>query len=181
MLTPKLLPVLALALSACAAPDPPERAPADTLASAATARPLPSRDDFLREGLLPIGDSRASLVDTLGEPDSLHSRVVPNRHVPGVQDTLFTLFYPTLTARLHRPGGGRDILAGIEVADNRHLRHPVIGATRARVEEAFGAPDQVEGGRLIFACRSCTGAEEPFELIVENGVVPRVRFPYYVD
>ena len=171
---------LALAISGCGTPDARETAPPDT-AAAPPAAPLPSRDDFLRHGLVPVGDTRAAIAARLGEPDSVHSEVVPNRHVAGVQDTLFTLFYPRLTARLHRPGGGSDILAGVEVSDDRYLRFPLIGAARQRVEEAFGAPEHAEGGRLTFACRTCVGAEEPFEVLLEEGRVRSVRFPYYVD
>ena len=174
------LVALALALSGCGTPDARKTAPPDTVAFAPLA-PLPSRDDFLRQGLIPVGDTRAEIVTRLGEPDSLRAEVVRNRHVPGVEDTLFTLFYPQLTARLHRPGGGGDILAGIEVWDDRHLRYPLIGATRERVEEAFGAPEHAVGDRLTFACRTCVGADEPFEVLLEEGRVRSVRFPYYVD
>lgn len=174
---------LTILFVACAAPDPPEAAQADSAAQTPPARPvaLPDRDTFRREGLVPLGDSRATLAETLGEPDSVRTAVVPNRHLPEVRDTLFAVHYPGLVVSLHRPGGGGDMLSGVQVRDNRYLRYPVIGATLREVETAFGPANQVEDGRYSYACRVCGPVDEPFEMIVEDGRVQGVRFAYYVD
>jgi hypothetical protein len=117
----------------------------------------------------------------LGEPDSATAEEIPNRHVPGVMDTIFTIYYTDLSARFHRPGGGGDLLSMVQVADNRHLRYPVIGSDLATVEGAFGPPDAVSDSSVTYRCTTCQAGDDPVELALVDGEVRRVRFNYYVD
>lgn len=111
------------------------------------------------------------------------ARVVPNRHVPGVRDTLFELFYPGLRVGIHHPGGGRDLLSSVVVAEDRYLGFPRlgIGTTEEEVREALGVPEAAAGDSLTYLCRTCPGAEEPVTFVLEDGRVVRIRFDYYVD
>lgn len=174
----------AILAAACTAADrPAEDRDQPAGPGAAPARdPLPALEGFAREGLISIGATRAEIVARLGEPDSARTAVVPNRHRPGVQDTLFTLHYPALVARIHTPGGGRDLLSSVEVTDDRHLRDPLLGATRAEVEAAWGAPREVRDGWWVYDCASCGEADSPLELAFsDDDRVRAVRFTYYVD
>lgn len=176
-----------VSLAACGEAAPPEGGappdPAPAAGQAAGSAPPPSVEDLTRRGLLPLGGSREEIAATLGPPDSVAFRVVPNRHVPGVRDTLFDLFYPDLRIGIHHPGGGRDLLSSVVVASDRYLRfpRPGIGATREEVREALGAPQEAAGDSLTYLCRACPGAEEPVTFVFEDGRVVRIRFDYYVD
>jgi hypothetical protein len=139
---------------------------------------------IVRQGLRPLGESRAEIARQLGEPDSVTSRVVPNRHIPGVQDTLFTLYYPGLIAHLHRPGSSGEFLTDAIVTSNRYLRYPAvgIGATHQQLQGALGLPDEVPDSVYVYTCHTdCMGAEEPVRFFLQNGRVQRIRFSYYVD
>ena len=142
---------------------------------------LPDRDTFVTEGLAAHAGSRAALRAHLGEPDSVEREIVPNRHVPGMQDTLLTVVYPEVIAHLHRPGGGGELLSHVRVESNEHLRHPLIGVTVAQLEAAFGAPDDASDSSLVYHCASCQGGDDPVEILLREGVVHAVRFNYYVD
>lgn len=143
----------------------------------------PSRDEFVEHGLRPLGESRAELRQSLGEPDSISARVVPNRHVPGAHDTLFTVHYPGLVAHLHRPGPGGEMLAGAEVTDNRYLRYPQvgIGATPRELQGALGLPDEPPDSVYTYSCHACEGVVEPVRLFLRDGRVRRIVFSFYVD
>lgn len=153
------------------APLPPPAGPAD----------LPSLEAFIRDGLSVPAESRASLRDALGDRDSIASEVIPNRHVPGVVDTLFTVYYPGLEVHIHRPGPGGELLSSVDVASNRYLHYPVIGAAGSAIEEAFGAPDDRAPGTLTYLCTTCIAGDNPVHIFLENGRVAGVQFNYYVD
>ena len=142
---------------------------------------LPSRDEFVQDGLRPEFASPSALESSLGKPDSVRSQPVANRHVPDVTDTLSAIHYPGLTLETHRPGGGEDIVAAVDVRENRYLAYSLIGRTRQEVEAEFGPPGEIRDGRYVYLCGSCPGVENPVELIFERDQVRRVRFTYYVD
>lgn len=142
---------------------------------------LPDREEFVRNGLIHPGETRAALAERLGPPDSIHFEVVANRHVPNVTDSLFTVHYRDLTAGIHRPGSGGELLSSVEVTGNRHLRHPVIGMDAAAMLAAFGPPDERTDSTLTYRCTTCIAGDDPVIFTLESGEVRRVRFGYYVD
>jgi hypothetical protein len=176
-----LLSIVFLACSGGTASDrpPDERDGGDTPAAEAAA--LPDREEFVTRGLGIDAGTRESLRAALGEPDSLGAEVLPNRHVPGVMDTIYTVIHSDLTARIHHPGGGGDLLSSVEVSANRHLRYPVIGLDVARIDAAFGRPDEASDSSLTYSCTSCVAGDDPVQLLFAEGKVRRVRFNYYVD
>ena len=143
--------------------------------------PLPDRDVFVTEGLAPHAGSRAALRARLGEPESVVREVVPNRHVPDVQDTLLTVLYPEVIANLHKPGGGGELLSSVRVESNEHLRYGLIGESLSEIDAAFGAPDDASDSSLVYRCATCEGADDPVEILIRDGIVHAVRFNYYVD
>jgi hypothetical protein len=171
-----------LVLLGCGGAAPDESQPEPVDAGGTTAQPsLPDREEFVRAGLIPPGSTRAELAEGLGSPDSIDFEVVPNRHVPGAMDTLFTVHYPELVAGIHRPGPGGELLSSFEVSANRHLRYPIIGAPGATVEAAFGPPDERTDSTLTYRCTTCIAGDDPVLLFLQNRDVDRVRFSYYVD
>jgi len=172
------LVLVATTLSACA-PDPePE---AEPRAAEPVVGALPSRTEFVDNGLLFVPEDRASLQVRLGPPDSVSQKVIANRHVPGVRDTIFIYHYPQMTVGFHHPGGGRDLLSSVEVRSNDHLRYPLLGLTRDAIDGAFGAPDEASDSSLTYYCTSCIAGDDPVEIVFVNGEARRVRFSYYVD
>lgn len=126
--------------------------------------------------------TRDSLVRKFGTPDSIGSEVIPNRHVPGVVDTIFTLYYSGLVATVHKPGGGHDMLSAAVISHNRYLRTPVIGVTATDVAKAYGSPDWSSDSSITYNCvGSCIAVEDPVEFIFAGSRVRRVRLSYYVD
>jgi hypothetical protein len=183
---PLTLPLflLFLFLACKGAPAPDEAPPAVSTPSDSTeASPstLPDREEFVLRGLRTAAASRAALAETLGEPQNIVAEVVPNRHVAGVLDTIFTVHYPDLTARIHRPGGGGEMPSSVEVASNRHLRYPAIGIGRDAIEEAFGTPDEASDSSATYICTSCIAGDDPVRFIFSDDRVRLVQFSYYVD
>lgn len=154
-----------------AVPSPPPAVPGD----------LPSREEFVRGGLALAAWSRASLREALGEPDSIASEVIPNRHLPGAIDTLFIVYYPELAVHIHRPGPGGELVSSAYVGSNQYLKYPVIGVAEGAIETAFGPPDEESGDTLTYLCTNCIAADDPVHLFLERGRVEGVRFNYYVD
>ena len=179
---PLCLLFLFVACKGAPAPDeatPSVSSPSDSTEASPSA--LPDREEFVLRGLRTAAASRAELAETLGEPQKVVAEVIPNRHVPGVIDTLFTINYPDLTARIHRPGGGGELLSNVEVASNRHLRYPAIGIGRDAIEEAFGAPDEASDSSATYNCTSCIAGDDPVRFIFSDDRVRLIQFSYYVD
>lgn len=154
----------------------------DGVADEAAERPaLPGRVVFVDSALAVRPESRAELQALLGAPDSTQMEVVPNRHVPGVLDTLYTVHYSDLVARFHHPGGGGDLLSMVEVTHDRHLRYPVLGRSVTDVDAAFGRPDEASDSSLTYYCTTCEAGHDPVELIFHELAVRSVRFSFYVD
>lgn len=179
-----MVAAIGAALVACApasVPEPGSRGEGEAVADSAEVVALPSRTEFVNRGLAVPVDSREDLRSRLGAPDSLAEEVVPNRHVPGVMDTIYTLYYPEVVARIHHPGGGGDLVSMVEVGSNRHLRFPILGLSVDRVDEAFGRPDEASDSSLVYYCASCVAGNDPVEIVFVDGEAKRVRFNYYVD
>lgn len=130
------------------------------------------------------GASRIGLVRALGRPDSIASDPIPNRHVPGLIDTIVTFHYRDLVATFHRPGGGGEILASLVVTGNRHLQCPAIGQPTRDVEARFGSPDERSDTSFTYLDLAQTevgAGGDGVEFFHAAGRVHRVRLYYYVD
>lgn len=126
--------------------------------------------------------TRDSLIRKFGPPDSIRSEAIPNRHMSGITDTIFTVFYRDLVATVHKPGGGSDMFSGAWIAHNRYLRTPMIGMAAADVERLYGRPESRTDSSIAYACMgSCTAVEDPVEFVLAGNRVQRVRLSYYVD
>ena len=177
-----LLVALLVVVAGCGPSEPRDEGPPEEAEqSVAPSAALPSRGEFVENGLQLPGNTRADFLAALGDPNRIVSEAVPNRHVPGVTDTLFTLYYPDLIAHIHLPGPGGELVSSVEVSDNWHLRHAVIGQTPGAIESAFGPPDQRTDTTFTYLCTTCVAADNPVELVIRDGRVQRVRFNYYVD
>ena len=149
--------------------------------------PPPSADDFVRDGLLLPGQTRAELLVALGEPRQRQVVPMENRHDPAITDTIVAWTYPGVVFHLHQVGsGGPEFLTDVEVMDNRYLRFPGagIGVAREEVRAVMGPPHEEapDPSEDIYLCRSCEGPYEP--VIFRYGTDGRVRsilFSFYVD
>jgi hypothetical protein len=125
--------------------------------------------------------TRERLRNRFGPADSTELTTQPNRHVEGVTDSLFTVYYPRLTVRLHKPGGDEALVSHATVEDNRYLAFPRIGigAWADSVSAALGPPTERSADRLTYICGM--GAEQPVHFELQEGRVARVIIDYYVD
>ena len=187
----RALPALVLwwvvvAVSACGGRgEPPPGSRVTGAGSDARRAPAASADAFVLSGLVPLGGSRAEIRAALGEPADSSREVVPNRHVPGVMDTLIVLDYPGLAIHLHRPGGegAGDMVSGVTVRDERWLSFssPTLGSTIEELEARLGAPAEVDGDGFTYRCSGCEMAETSVHFLILDGRVREIRFLYYVD
>lgn len=171
---------LAIALAVCigCGGATPER---DAAAPLLPADQLPDRAEFIDGGLGVTARSRTELQSLLGPADSVTAEEIANRHVPGMRDTIYTLYHPGRMTRIHHPGGGGDLLSMVEVSDNRHLRYPILGLEVEALQIAFGPPDQSSDSSVVYRCISCVAGDDPVEFLLEGDTVRRVRFHFYVD
>jgi hypothetical protein len=125
--------------------------------------------------------TRGELIQAYGAPDSMHTSTEPNRHVPGVVDSLFRVFYRGLTAGFRKPGGGSDLITQMEATDNRYLGYPSIGigARRDRLIQVVSDTYLVTDDRVEYDCGM--GANEPVTFWLVAGQIRRVSKTYYVD
>jgi hypothetical protein len=156
---------------------------ADAEAEAARAEALPPGCEALEQTLLRFEPTRAALANRVGPPDSMELVTQPNRHVEGVTDSLFTIYYPGLVAGVHKPGGGEDLVSHVSVTDNRYLAFPRIGigAQQDSVIAALGPPTEgrADGSVLTYNCGM--GPDQPVTFHLQGGRVSRITIEYYVD
>lgn len=142
-------------------------------------------DAYADRGLLIPADSRQTFRATLGEPDSVVTALVTNRHDPSVTDTVVALYFAELSAVIWRPGheGAKDLVEQVEVRANRYLRWPSLGIdARARgIIAALGPPREQSITRLVYRCGSAEAETEPLVFELAAGRVRRVVFSWYVD
>jgi hypothetical protein len=148
--------------------------------------PPPSADDFIRDGLLLPGETRAELEEALGEPTERQVVPMENRHDPAITDTIVAWTYPGVVFHLHRVGsGGPEFLTDVEVMDNRYLRFPGvgIGVAREEVRAAMGPPqEEANPSEDIYLCRNCEGPDEPVTFRYgPDGRVRSILFSFYLD
>ncbi|NIQ59728.1 MAG: hypothetical protein GWN71_42250, partial [Gammaproteobacteria bacterium] len=146
--------------------------------------PSERRDAWLRSAFLPSTATPADIVERFGEPDRRTATPTANRHVPGQTDSIVTLEYDRgLRLELYSVAGGRDLLREAEVTAPGILESDVVdvGVAWAVITRRMGQPQGRRGGMPYYLCGSCMGAEEPVFFAVEDGVVRRIRFSYYVD
>lgn len=142
---------------------------------------LPATCDDLAAVMLDPVPMRDRLQSRFGPADSLEVTTQPNRHLEGVTDSIFTVHYPGLTVRLHKPGGAEALVSHVTVGDNRYLAFPRIGigAPEDSVVAALGPPTDRTTHRLTYSCG--IGAEQPVHFELDRGRVARVTIDYYVD
>lgn len=137
---------------------------------------------FRARGLLIEGRSRRELRAELGEPEERDRETEPNRHAPHRVDTLWTLVYEGVEARI-RTAGGRDLAEGITVTDNRHLRfrEPAMGTPPQKLSDLLGEAEEHRGGDRQYRCVQGPGPEAPVTFLVEEARVAGITWHFYVD
>jgi hypothetical protein len=142
---------------------------------------LPAGCEGLDEQILAVQPTRAMLQARFGAPDSMIATAQPNRHVEGVTDSLFTIFYNGLTVDVHMPGGGSDMPVHVDVEHNRYVAFPRIGigAAADSVIAALGPPTRREDAALVYDCGEAV--EQPVRFALSGGRVSRITIAYYVD
>jgi hypothetical protein len=141
------------------------------------------RDDVVEHGLLAT-DSRLEVAARFGQPDSMTSRSVINRHIPSQTDSIVDLFYPGLHLTYYVVGeGAKEFLQTAVVSDNRYLKYPQvgIGAPEAAVLNKLGEPGAREPGKYRYDCARCIGEESPAYFYFDRGKVKRIEYSFYVD
>ncbi|CAN5715864.1 hypothetical protein BH23GEM9_BH23GEM9_35730 [soil metagenome] len=182
MLALALLPAV-LAVPGCNRPVPPSGD------AASVAPPLGEESEvarFFRLGPPQTGSSRAAIMSTLGEPDSVESVTVANRHDPSVTDSIFTLHYDGISAVVYRAGyDGKEILVALDITDARHLQAsaPVrIGTTSEDVVATLGEPSGSSAEHLEYTCEECLiSGHETVRFLLHRGAVSRIEVRYWID
>jgi len=141
---------------------------------------------FFRYGPVTLGETSAAVRAALGQPDSVVTAPVPNRHDPAVTDSLSTLYYRGLRAEFFRAGyDGRELLSALDIFDDRYLRpdSPLrMGMAEAEVRLALGEPSTAAGGVLGYVCSSCDAAgNDVLELRLLRGQLQRITLRYWLD
>lgn len=141
------------------------------------------RDDVVEHGLL-ASDSRLEVAGRFGQPDSMTSRSVMNRHIPSQADSIVDLFYPGLHLTYYVVGEGKkEFLQTAVVSDNRYLKYPQVGIGTAEeaVLRLLGEPSEREPGKYRYDCARCIGADSPVYLYFDRGKVQRIEYSFYLD
>ena len=158
-------------------------APAATGTPAATGAAPHARDRWLQETLRAARLDRAALIGELGAPRRLVRHPQPNRHDPGVTDTLVELVYDDARFVYYVvTAGGGELLDFAEVHSDRHLRltPPGIGTTNDSLRAWWGAPVAVTDSTFEYDCSACE-VPHPATFVLRDGAVRAIRFDLYVD
>jgi hypothetical protein len=141
------------------------------------------RDDFVEHGLLAAA-SRLKVAAQFGQPDSMRSRSVINRHIPSQTDSIIDLFYSGVHLTYYVVGEGKkEFLQTAVVFDNRYLKYPQVGVgtPEVAVRRMLGEPSEREPGKYRYDCARCIGEESPAYFYFDRGRVQRIEYSFYVD
>ncbi len=135
-----------------------------------------------------FGESRAAIIDRLGEPDAIKTRTIPNVHVEGAVDTAVTLRYPDRRFGLLRPEPTpRDLLISAEFWAARATVAGVVRigtTTRTSLLTALGEParaDRRADTTVLAYLRPPTGAEEEVRFAFVRDTLRAVEWSFYFD
>jgi len=172
--------ILALALSACGRGS---REQDEDVSQQSAETPV---EAVFRYGPVKLGRTRAELRRVLGAADSVVTTPVVNRHDPAVTDSVLVVHYPQLAIELYRASyDGRELLAGVRIADDRYLRpeSPLrLGMTENEVRLLLGEPTSAGDGVLRYACTSCNAAGyDVLELQLADGLLQLITLRYWID
>lgn len=170
--------MVAMLLAACAKTEEPPAAQA-ALSPAEVAQRCSA---FVTTGLKLKAKTRAGMEAEVGRPMKTVVHVVPNRHDPAQQDSLFRFEYEGMVVNMRRPGPGGEMFENVIIKKRKRLNYPYFnpGVTEERVIAAIGEPQQRQPGQLIYTCGS-TESEEPVVFLTSGGAVDSIIFNYYVD
>jgi hypothetical protein len=141
------------------------------------------RDDVVEHGLL-ASDSRLEVASRFGQPDSMTSHSVINRHIPSQTDSIVDLFYPGLHLTYYVVGANKkEFLQKAVVSDNRYLKYSQFGIGTAEISvlRFLGEPSERESGKYRYDCARCIGAESPMYFYFDRGKVARIEYSFYLD
>ena len=133
-----------------------------------------------------FGDTEASLSRCLGSPLEMTIDTVSNLHT-GEPDNILHITYPGIRYSIYRVlADGKEILFEVEVFENtRELALGInVGVEWARVLDLLGAPTREEQGAQGMLIADYVADEFMSETVtfwVENGVVSRILWSYYID
>lgn len=137
---------------------------------------------FVHTGLKLQAKTRAGLLAEVGRPLKTVAHVVPNRHVPEQQDSLFRFEYEGMIVNMRKPGPGGEMFENVIITKRKRLNYPYFnpGVKIEQVIAAIGEPQQRDGNRLVYICGGGE-VEEPVVFAISEGAVDSIAFNYYVD
>lgn len=175
----KKLLLSAMLLAACSEGE--REAPRVPQLSAADA--MKACEQFVKEGLKLKTRSIADLQKEAGPPRKTEVTVEPNRHVPDQQDSIFRFEYESMIVQARKPGPGGDMIEHVILTQRKPwLNFPYFepGTKTENIIAVLGEPQRREGNNLVYTCGGGE-VEEPVVFEVEEDVVHRIVFNYYVD
>lgn len=129
-----------------------------------------------------LGNTRESVIRYLGQPVSQDVMVLPNRHMPNVQDRRVTLYYPGLDVLIHEvPEYKSSFLAQLTLKQNYPVlfRDIAIGSHASDVVPRFENM-QMESAEL--ARLECPGELPPtIEVRFDRGRVVELKWIHEPD
>lgn len=138
---------------------------------------------FTRRGwLFDLGETKAAIIENLGRPTRVDTQVVANRHRPEVQDTIYTLIYDGLEARIYdATSSDKEILTNLTLTHPRYeMRWNLgVGTSAQRVIRVLGRPNQRSENKLEY--RAGEPAEDHLTFSLEGNSVQKIDWGFYVD
>lgn len=128
-----------------------------------------------------LGESRNEIVKNLGDPLSVTSRDVQNRHNPEQTDYVYELFYDGLTVTIYRVSDtGQEFVTDLCVTSDRYPLNwgLTVGAAREQIVTVLGEPSDATNDR----CRYETpDVPSSVTFLLHGDRVQRIDWHFFLD
>ncbi len=130
-----------------------------------------------------LGGGDETIVSTLGQPPSVSSEDIPNKHQPSQIDQIKTLRYEGLVIRLYNVVAfKKEMLLSVRMTRNLPETFPLlIGASDKTIRDKYGDPERVEGTIHRYVLRDDESGQDMVNIEFADSAVSAVEWSYYVD
>lgn len=138
--------------------------------------------EFVENGLILPGQTRASIIASIGNPDSTAARALQNLHNPEVTDSVIVMYYKNLEVGIYNVGfDKREFIINALVKDNQYLKYTNlrIGTDIATLESILGKPSNINDSAYVYVCEDCM--ESTVKFLISHGMIKSVEFSYTID
>lgn len=122
------------------------------------------------------------MIQSIGNPMKVETQKVENRHQPGVMDAIYKLAFDSLAVDIY-DAGGKEIMLYQKITSPKYkVKHGLnIGASKERITDVFGLPQEVNENKLIYAYQDELGYETIIVFSITEDKISAIEWNFPID